>query len=132
MKDPINSAGCQAKIFKIALPVSLEAVFQTSLGFVDQIIVGTLGATAVAAVGLCNSISFIVMLPIAIAIVARFGTIWSRVCFLNHPVDRSVRASENFLLRFFVEAGFFDFHRCQDALRGNTQTIKENARSDDA
>ena len=62
MKDPIDSAGSQAKIFKVALPVSLEAVFPTSLGFVDQIIVGTLGATAVAAVGLCNSISFIVML----------------------------------------------------------------------
>ena len=62
MKDLIDSAGGQAKIFKVALPVSLEAVFQTSLGFVDQIIVGTLGATAVAAVGLCNSISFIVML----------------------------------------------------------------------
>ena len=62
MKDPIGSAKSQEKIFKVALPVSLEAVFQTSLGFVDQIIVGTLGATAVAAVGLCNSISFIVML----------------------------------------------------------------------
>jgi putative MATE family efflux protein len=57
-----NSAGSQEKILRVALPVSLEAVFQTSLGFVDQIIVGTLGATAVAAVGLCNSISFIVML----------------------------------------------------------------------
>ena len=62
MKDKENSAESQEKIFKVALPVSLEAVFQTSLGFVDQIIVGTLGATAVAAVGLCNSISFIVML----------------------------------------------------------------------
>ena len=62
MKNPINSADGQEKIFKVALPVSLEAVFQTSLGFVDQIIVGTLGSTAIAAVGLCNSISFIVML----------------------------------------------------------------------
>ena len=62
MKDPTDSDGSQKKIFKVALPVSLEAVFQTLLGFVDQIIVGTLGATAVAAVGLCNSISFIVML----------------------------------------------------------------------
>jgi putative MATE family efflux protein len=62
VKDPIESAESQEKIFKVALPVSLEAVFQTSLGFIDQIIVGTLGATAVAAVGLCNSISFIVML----------------------------------------------------------------------
>jgi putative MATE family efflux protein len=62
VKDKENSAESQEKIFKVALPVSLEAVFQTSLGFADQIIVGTLGATAVAAVGLCNSISFIVML----------------------------------------------------------------------
>ena len=54
----MGSAKSQETIFKVALPVSLEAVFQTSLGFVDQIIVGTLGATAVAAVGLCNSISF--------------------------------------------------------------------------
>jgi putative MATE family efflux protein len=62
VNDPIGSAKSQEKIFKVALPVSLEAVFQTSLGFADQIIVGTLGGTAVAAVGLCNSISFIVML----------------------------------------------------------------------
>lgn len=63
MNDPTDGAEkSQEKIFKVALPVSLEAVFQTSLGFIDQIIVGTLGATAVAAVGLCNSISFIVML----------------------------------------------------------------------
>jgi Na+-driven multidrug efflux pump len=63
VKDPTDGAEKnQEKIFKVALPVSLEAVFQTALGFIDQIIVGTLGATAVAAVGLCNSISFIVML----------------------------------------------------------------------
>jgi len=63
VKDPTDGAEkSQEKIFKVALPVSLEAVFQTALGFIDQIIVGTLGATAVAAVGLCNSISFIVML----------------------------------------------------------------------
>jgi Na+-driven multidrug efflux pump len=55
VKDPTDGAEKnQEKIFKVALPVSLEAVFQTALGFIDQIIVGTLGATAVAAVGLCN------------------------------------------------------------------------------
>jgi Na+-driven multidrug efflux pump len=63
VNDPTDGAQkSQEKIFKVALLVSLEAVFQTSLGFIDQIIVGTLGATAVAAVGLSNSISFIVML----------------------------------------------------------------------
>jgi putative MATE family efflux protein len=49
-------------ILSLALPVGLETVFQTSLGAVDQIIVGFLGAEAVAGVGLSNSVSFIVML----------------------------------------------------------------------
>ena len=44
------------------MPVGLETVFQTSFGLIDQIIVGLLGASAVAGVGLANSISFIVML----------------------------------------------------------------------
>jgi putative MATE family efflux protein len=50
------------KIVGLAIPVGLETVFQTSLGAVDQVIVGFLGADAVAGVGLSNSISFIVML----------------------------------------------------------------------
>jgi putative MATE family efflux protein len=50
------------EIIKLALPVSLEAVFQTSLSLVDQVIVGFLGASAVAAVGLSNSLSFVIML----------------------------------------------------------------------
>jgi Na+-driven multidrug efflux pump len=50
------------KIAVLAIPVGLETVFQTSLGGVDQVIVGFLGAGAVAGVGLANSISFIVML----------------------------------------------------------------------
>jgi putative MATE family efflux protein len=50
------------EIIKLAFPVSLEAVFQTSLGLVDQAIVGLFGASAVAAVGLSNSVTFVVML----------------------------------------------------------------------
>jgi hypothetical protein len=53
-------------------------------------------------------------------------------CFLSHLVDCSIRASENFLLRYFAETGFFNFHRCQDAVAANTQSIKENTRSGDA
>jgi putative MATE family efflux protein len=51
-----------SKILSLALPVGLEAVFQTGLGLIDQIIVGFLGANAVAGVGLSNSVSFIVIL----------------------------------------------------------------------
>jgi putative MATE family efflux protein len=50
------------KIAVLAIPVGLETIFQTSFGAVDQVIVGFLGAAAVAGVGLANSISFIVML----------------------------------------------------------------------
>jgi putative MATE family efflux protein len=50
------------EIIRLALPASLETVFQTSLSLVDQVIVGFLGASALAAVGLSNSISFVIML----------------------------------------------------------------------
>jgi Na+-driven multidrug efflux pump len=45
-----------------ALPVGFESIFQASFGLVDQIIVGSLGASAVAAVGLSNNLSFILTL----------------------------------------------------------------------
>lgn len=40
----------------------LEAVFQTSFSLIDQIIVGRLGADAIAGVGLSNGFTFIVLL----------------------------------------------------------------------
>lgn len=46
------------EIASIAVPVSLEMVLQLVLTFVNQIIVGTLGAVAVAAVGLAGSVGF--------------------------------------------------------------------------
>jgi putative MATE family efflux protein len=42
-------------IARIAVPVGLEMVFQLLLGVIDQLIVGALGAVAIAAVGLSNS-----------------------------------------------------------------------------
>jgi putative MATE family efflux protein len=57
-----RSTNAYGEILQLALPVGLETVFQTSFGLIDQIIVGLLGASAVAGVGLANSISFIVML----------------------------------------------------------------------
>jgi putative MATE family efflux protein len=47
------------QIIKIAIPVSLETVFQVALGFVNQVIVGTLGTATIAAVGLANNLLFI-------------------------------------------------------------------------
>ncbi|MBV8100018.1 MAG: MATE family efflux transporter [Verrucomicrobia bacterium] len=50
------------EIFNVAWPVGLEAVFQSSFSLIDQVIVGSLGASAVAAVGLSNNLSFILTL----------------------------------------------------------------------
>jgi putative MATE family efflux protein len=61
--------GALKRILEVALPVSLESVFQMSFNVVDQIIVGLLGASAVAAVGLCNSVA-----AIAILLCAAIGT----------------------------------------------------------
>ncbi|MBB6097067.1 putative MATE family efflux protein [Deinobacterium chartae] len=52
-------------IARIAVPVSLEMVFQLALGFVDQVIVGVLGALAIASVGFANSITFIFVLVLS-------------------------------------------------------------------
>ena len=48
------------EIAHIAVPVSLETMFQLLLGFIDQVIIGTLGTVAIAAVGLCNSVLAVV------------------------------------------------------------------------
>jgi putative MATE family efflux protein len=61
--------GILKRILELALPVSLESVFQMSFNVADQIIVGLLGATAVAAVGLSNSVA-----AIAILLCAAIGT----------------------------------------------------------
>ena len=58
----MKEGGEAEKILRLAIPVSLESVFQMGFNFVDQIIVGYLGANAVAAVGLSNSIASIALL----------------------------------------------------------------------
>ena len=47
------------EIANIAIPVSLEFVFILLLNFINQIVVGALGAVAVASVGLVNSLNLI-------------------------------------------------------------------------
>ncbi len=44
---------------KIALPIALQNLFVSSLGIVDTMMVGSIGETAIAAVGLANQIFFL-------------------------------------------------------------------------
>lgn len=46
------------QIVALAVPASLEAIFQSSFYFVDQVVIGRLGESALAAVGLIGHINF--------------------------------------------------------------------------
>jgi MATE family, multidrug efflux pump len=61
-KAEINPRGNPEKILRLAIPVGLESVFQMGFNLIDQVVVGLLGADAVAAVGLSNSIASIALL----------------------------------------------------------------------
>lgn len=52
------------EIARIAVPVSLEFVVMLLMNFINQIIVGGLGAVAIAAVGFVNSLGFILFVTI--------------------------------------------------------------------
>lgn len=52
------------EIYKIAIPVSLEFVIMLALNWVNQVVVGALGAIAIAAVGFANSMNFILMVTL--------------------------------------------------------------------
>ena len=52
------------EIARIAVPVSAEFVLMLVLNFVNQVVVGTLGATAIAAVGFANSLFFILIITL--------------------------------------------------------------------
>ena len=59
-RDPRSATPTPAReIARIAVPVSMEFVLMLVLNFVNQIVVGSLGATAIAAVGFSNSLTFI-------------------------------------------------------------------------
>ncbi|WP_269088985.1 MATE family efflux transporter, partial [Streptococcus suis] len=44
------------RIIKLALPATVENIFQTLVGFVDTLLIAQLGLVAVTAVGLANTI----------------------------------------------------------------------------
>lgn len=83
------------QIARIAIPVSLEYVVMLGLNFVNQIIVGGLGALAIAAVGFANSLTFILVITLSaigvsvqILVSRAYGA--HRVHDLNHTVTNSL------------------------------------------
>lgn len=61
---PVRTPSPRREIARIAVPVSAEFVLTLILQVVNQVIVGLLGATAIAAVGFANSLSMILVLTL--------------------------------------------------------------------
>jgi putative MATE family efflux protein len=55
----MDKRAIQKAILALGVPASLESVFQMSLGFIDQVVIGRLGETSIAAVGLTNQMLFL-------------------------------------------------------------------------
>ncbi len=48
-----------SKAFRIACPVAMQGMLNTVVNLVDTLMIGTLGATTIAAVGLANKVFFV-------------------------------------------------------------------------
>ncbi len=53
------------KLFKLAMPISLQLILASSLSLIDVLMVSSLGSTEVAAVGLANRFFFVVILMVS-------------------------------------------------------------------
>lgn len=53
------------KVAFIAIPITIQSVIQSSLGMIDQLMVGQLGENAINAIGFGNKLSFIFLLALA-------------------------------------------------------------------
>jgi putative MATE family efflux protein len=95
-RDPRSATPTPAReIARIAVPVSMEFVLMLVLNFVNQIVVGSLGATAIAAVGFSNSLTFILgvtlgALGTSVAILVARAVGARRSQTLDHTVTAAV------------------------------------------
>lgn len=92
-------------VLKIAVPVTLQALLQSSFGIVDQIMTGQLGSVSIAGIGLASRFASIFsVLVSAIAAVAGIMIAQYMGKRDNREVNRSLCI--NFLVAFFL-AGLF-------------------------
>lgn len=58
-KNMFQDKAFLSKAVKIAFPVAMQGMLNTTVNLVDTMMIGTLGATAIAAVGLANKVFFV-------------------------------------------------------------------------
>ena len=62
LKDIAQDKKFVRKAIAITIPIALQALLNTSLNLVDTVMIGSLGQTSIAAVGLANKVFFVFML----------------------------------------------------------------------
>ena len=68
VKGMIEDTSFLKKILVIGVPVALQGLLNTTVNLVDNLMIGTLGENAIAAVGLANKVFFVFSLLL-------FGTV---------------------------------------------------------
>ncbi|NLR94127.1 MATE family efflux transporter [Flammeovirga agarivorans] len=86
------------EVWKVALPISLQSVLQYALSMVDQIMVGQLGETVIASVGLGSRLSFIFM-------VALIGTANGAGVFVAQFWGKGEKQQISYLLGDLIKIG---------------------------
>ena len=61
-KIMMNDRVFLSKTVKIAFPVAMQGMLNTVVNMIDTMMIGSLGATAIAAVGLANKVFFVMTL----------------------------------------------------------------------
>ena len=105
-KEMFRDSRFLRKALMIACPVALQGMLNTVVNLVDTLMIGTLGATAIAAVGLANKVFFVFSL-LVFGIVSGAGILAAQFC----------RKLETFVPRFY-EKNDITFH--------NSSTIRTN------
>lgn len=87
---------------KIAIPVTLQSMLQSSFSIVDQIMIGQLGETNISAVGLCGNFSLIFSVVIGAVTVSALLILLAGVYTGLYRVDDSVKELGKTLLIVFA------------------------------
>ena len=87
---------------KIAIPVTLQSMLQSSFSIVDQIMIGQLGETNISAVGLCGNFSLIFSVVIGAVAVSALLILLAGVYTGLYRVDDSVKDLGKTLLIVFA------------------------------
>ncbi|MBQ5999298.1 MAG: MATE family efflux transporter [Treponema sp.] len=106
MKDRINDSHFRKELIQVALPVTVQALTQSSLSLIDQIMIGRLGSEAISGIGLAGKFTSIYSVILA-AIVTTAGILISQ--YFGAKNKKGINSSFFLLLYSSVIFGIFFF-----------------------